>query len=154
VNAMSSRHAGSGPSRNSRNSRKRSRSNGLASSKQHVKLIRNCQRCKTSDPIRQCPASNKFCADCGRPNVTDHAVEQQDQEQSPEQPRSASNTQQLPDGSSGTVTLSGDDQFVVADTDAIGLGYDAEVSDLPPHIQSKIFSVVSQTSRAHLNGVA
>jgi len=74
-----------------------------------------------------------------------HAVEQQAQEQSPEQPRSASNTQQLPDLSSRTV---------VADIDAIQLGYDAEVSDLPPHIQSKIFSVVSQTSRAHLNGVA
>jgi len=33
-------------------------------------------------------------------NVTDHAVEQQAQEQSPEQPRSASNTQQLPVGGS------------------------------------------------------
>jgi hypothetical protein len=138
VNAMSSRHAGSGHSGNSRNSSKRSSSNGLASWKQHVKLIKNCQRCKTSDAIRQRPASNKFCADCGRPNVTDHAVEQQAQEQSPEPPRSASNTQQLPDGSSRTVTLSGDDQFVVADTDAIGLAYDAEVRDLPPHIQSKI----------------
>jgi hypothetical protein len=45
--------------------------------------------------------------------------------------------------------LSEDDQSLV-DTDDIGLPYDAEVSDLPPHIQSKIFSVVSQTSRAHL----
>jgi hypothetical protein len=102
-------------------------------------------------------------------NVTDHAVEQQAQEQSPELPRSASNTQQLPDGSSKTVTckdrvptptpeqqfndvkalLSEDDQSLV-DTDAIGLGYDAEVSDLPPHVQSKISKVVSQTFRAHL----
>ena len=38
---------------------------------------------------------------------------------------------------------SGDDQSLV-DTDDIGLPYDAEVSDLPPHIQSKIFSVVSR----------
>jgi len=132
---MSSRDAGSGHSRNSRNTRKRSRSNGLASSRQRVK---NFQRCKSSDPIRQCPASNKLCADCGRPNVTDHAVEQQAQEQSPEQPRSASNTQQLPDGSSRTVTckdcaptptseqqfndvkallMSEDDQFILSDTD-------------------------------------
>jgi len=74
-------------------------------------------------------------------NVTDDAVEQQAQKPFPEQPRSASNTQQLPDGSSRTVSckdrvptptpeqqfievkalLSEDDQFVVADTDAIGL---------------------------------
>jgi hypothetical protein len=99
VNAMSLRHAGSGHSGNSRNSRKPSHSDGCASSKQHVKLIKNCQRCKTSDPIRQCPASNKFCAACGRPNVTVHAVEQQahHQEQSP-----------------GV-------QFLVTDNDAIGL---------------------------------
>jgi len=100
---MSSCHAGSGHSGNSRNSRKPSRSSGRASSKQQVKLINNCQRCKTSHFIRQCPAWNKSCADCGRPNVRVHAaIEQQAQEQSPEQPRSASNTQQLPDGSSWT----------------------------------------------------
>jgi hypothetical protein len=50
--------------------------------------------------------------------------------------------------------LSEDDQFLLADIDVIGLANDAEVSDLPPHIQSKIFSVVSQTSRVHLNDVA
>ena len=77
--------SGSGHSGNSRNSREPSRSSGRASSKQQVKR--------------------------GRPNVTVHAVEQQAQEQSPEQPRSASNMQQLPDGS----LLSENDQFVLAD---------------------------------------
>jgi hypothetical protein len=57
-------------------------------------------------------------------------------------------------GHSGNSRNSRKRSHLVTDNDDIGLVDDADVSNLPHHIQSKIFSVVSQTSKAHLNDVA